>query len=668
MAPSASTRAPRSLADDLRGRSSGQIRRLLGLRPDLLQPWPADLSELARRAADDASVLEAMQSLSTPELRVLEVYACLHEAPASVVADALAEPEAAVAPVVDQLWDRGLLWGGAPLFRIVRAAQQAFGPHPCGLGPLAPSDPDPDEVRASALDVEAEDLHRLVWESPVTASPTALSVPRGEEFVVPRQSALILREGRFLPPAASPPPVEHVDPPPAIGLWAPLAGVRHLLTELHRTPMAWHSTRGVSRRVLTDWAAGMSLPHDELVAWLELAVAAGLAGPAGDELRPTPAASTWLRQDPTQMWLTLVGAWLDSDRLLLRCRPDELGAGTTAGQPRTASHRRHILRHWPVGRADVRAHLAWSLPRMVAAREQIDDIAAELAVLGLLVGDLPSAALDSLPDDPGQAVTAVPPAQEAGLIVQPDLTVIAPLNVDTTTWRLLSDLSRLESWGPVTTHRLDPGLIRSAVGTCEPDELLARLAAASRTPLPQSLEYLVRDAARHQPVRLWQATLARAVGDEAEALRDLGLQEVGPATFSSPEPMDVVRRRLEDAGVAIEADEQTPRAVPLEYPHASAHDPQAVDRLVSHLVAEDRVQADPPPLRPVDPATVAARCQQAIAAGERLWLECREAGSTLTQLVEPFELRSGRVSGWSLRDGRTVTITLARVSAIGEVQ
>ena len=75
MAPSA---LPRSLADDLRTRSAGQIVRLLRLRPDLLQPWPADLGQLARRAADDASVLEAMQSLTTPEVRGLAVFASVH--------------------------------------------------------------------------------------------------------------------------------------------------------------------------------------------------------------------------------------------------------------------------------------------------------------------------------------------------------------------------------------------------------------------------------------------------------------------------------------------------------------------------------------------------------------------------------------------------------------
>ena len=45
--------------------------------------------QLARRAADDASVLEAMQSLTTPEVRVLAVFASVHEAGVAQVEAAL---------------------------------------------------------------------------------------------------------------------------------------------------------------------------------------------------------------------------------------------------------------------------------------------------------------------------------------------------------------------------------------------------------------------------------------------------------------------------------------------------------------------------------------------------------------------------------------------------
>ncbi|MCU0298325.1 MAG: hypothetical protein MUF33_07365, partial [Candidatus Nanopelagicales bacterium] len=112
MAASAPPRTPRSLADDLRGRTAGQVTHLLRLRPDLLQPWPADLSELARRAADDASVLEALQSLTTVQLRVLEVFACIHEGTIEDVLQGLPDDPTQVRAAVDRLWHMALLWGG----------------------------------------------------------------------------------------------------------------------------------------------------------------------------------------------------------------------------------------------------------------------------------------------------------------------------------------------------------------------------------------------------------------------------------------------------------------------------------------------------------------------------------------------------------------------------
>lgn len=597
-----------------------------------------------------------MQSLTTPQLRVLEVYACLHE-------EADEDPQ-----ISAELWDRGLLWGG-PAYRIVRAAQQAFGPYPCGLGPSMHTTPDPQEVREAAEDLDPDRLRYLVWESPVSTTANPLTVTRGEQHVVPREVALILREGRYLPPAQPPAPLGAVDPAPADGLWAPVAGVRYLLGELARVPMPWNSARGVGRRALTERAQTMGVPYDDLVCWLELAAVAGLVGTADSEVRPAGASAAWLVAPAPEMWTSLVRPWLASDRTLMLCRPEELGAVTSAGRPRTALHRRNVLQAWPAGRITtegLREHLAWQRPRMVEAVAQGSDVAAELEHLGLLVGGLPTAALTALPDDVETAAASLPPAAERALIVQPDLTVIAPLNVDTPTWTLLHDVSRLESWGPVTMHRIDAASLRAAVARRSPSEVLQALTAASRTPLPQSLEYLVNDAARSQPVRIRRATLVQAGEDDAGALRELGLQEVAPGMFTSPEPLETLRDRLERAGMPVEAETSHDPGVPLEYPRTNPHEPGAVDRLVARLVAHEQVTEEPPQLQPVDPVTVTAVCQRAVASGDRLWLEFLDGGATLTHLVEPFELRAGSMSGWSLTAGRTITVPLSRIAALGE--
>lgn len=646
-----SSRTARSLADDLRGRSPGQVRRLLAVRPDLLQPWPTDLSQLARRAADDASVLTALGGLSTPSLRVLEVFAALHEATVDQVSQALAED---VTDIVGDLWERALLWGG-PVYKAVRAAQQAFGAYPCGLSAASHMTPDPQAVQAAAADLDPDRLRYLVWEQPVSTTANPLTVIRGEQNVVPREVSLILRQGRFLP--AAQPPIRTDEAPASTppGIWNVLAGVRYVLTDLARRPLSWNASRGVSRRVLQDRAAAMAVPVEELAVWLELAAVAGLVGVVETNAHPTAEAQRWLYAAEQDMWRELVTAWLDSDRPLLRCRPDDLGVLTTTGVARTAEHRRQVLEVWPAGRVsaqDLTEVLAWERPRLVEAREQSNDFLAEVTALGLLPGGV------AVADSSTPGALPVPPSDN-GLIVQPDHTIIAAANVDTATWDLLHDIAHVESWGPVIMHRIDISRLRAAAARRAPEHILQQLAQVSRTPLPQSLEYLVKDAARTAPVQVSRVTLIRSSTQESPALRELGWQEVGTGTFISEQPLDAVQRLLAQAGVAAISADQPVVALPLEYLRPAHPDPEAVDRLVAHLVESPGEVAAAPPLHPADPAQL-----RQVLQARRVWLEFGDGQQTLTHLMEPLEVRSGQVTGWSLTAARTITVPLSRIAAV----
>lgn len=647
-----SSRVPRSLADDLRGRTPGQIHTLLSLRPDLLHPWPADLSHLARRAADDASVLEALGSLSTPRLRVLEVFAALHEATIEQVDEALDDDD--VPGVVVDLWNRALLWGG-PVFKVVRAAQQAFGAYPCGLSSASHLTPDPQEVTDNAIDMDPDRLRHLIWEHPVSSAANPLTVIRGEQNIVPREVALVLRQGRFLAPAEPPLLLAPVEPVPSAA-WNVLAGVRYVLSDLRQRPLACNPQKGVSRRVLQDRATSMAVPVDDLVVWLELGAVAGLLGALDSSVHPTAEASTWLQSTPDQMWRTLIEAWLDSDRPLLRCRPDQLGCLTTAGIPRTAAHRREILAVWPQSRVtaqELQALLEWERPRLLEAREQAPDVLGELTALGLVVGGLPTASVN-------KPMAVEVPGVDNSLIVQPDHTVIAPANVDTATWALLHEIAHVESWGPVVMLRIDTAHLRLAVTTRRPAEIIAQLTRCSRTPLPQSVEYLVNDASRGAPAQVSRATVIQVGGDDGAALHALGWQQVASQTYITDQPVDVVLNALNQAGVAATSPDRTVIAPPLEYPRLQHHDPDAVDRLVGHLIENAPEVVPAPQLEPADPSTL----REVLEEARRVWLEFSDGEQTLTQLVEPLEVRSGRLSAWSLTAARTVTVPLSRIAAL----
>ncbi|MFD9218482.1 helicase-associated domain-containing protein [Streptomyces sp. NPDC060064] len=251
--------SPRTLAEALRTRGDEELAVLLRARPDLLNPVPNDLTQLATRAGTRASVVRALERLDRFTLQTAEALAVAPDpAPYDTLLALLtgyegdATIEAALPHAVGVLRAQALVWGGDDRLRLVRTARELLAPSPTrpsptGLGPTVaeatagmsptrlqeilaaaglPSSHDPvsavaaltslftDRTRMeSLLDTAPPDaltvLDRLVWGPPygeVTANPTppvrwlrdrGLLLPASPRTVVlPREAALHLRAGR----------------------------------------------------------------------------------------------------------------------------------------------------------------------------------------------------------------------------------------------------------------------------------------------------------------------------------------------------------------------------------------------------------------------------------------------------------------------------------------
>ncbi|MFE5596336.1 helicase-associated domain-containing protein [Streptomyces sp. NPDC056549] len=251
--------APRTLAEALRARGDEGLSALLRARPDLLNPVPNDLTQLATRAGTRGSVVRALERLDRFALQTAEALAVAPDpAPYPVLLGLLTgdegdpEIEAALPGAVALLREQALLWGEDDRLRLVRTARELLAPSaqhpsPTGLGPtvaeatagMSPgrvqeiiaaagltSTHDPvsavvvltglftdrermggllDEASPDALSV----LDRLVWGPPygeVTANPAppvrwlrdrGLLLPvSARTMVLPREVALHLRGGR----------------------------------------------------------------------------------------------------------------------------------------------------------------------------------------------------------------------------------------------------------------------------------------------------------------------------------------------------------------------------------------------------------------------------------------------------------------------------------------
>ncbi|MFK0265448.1 helicase-associated domain-containing protein [Streptomyces angustmyceticus] len=253
------TGTPRTLAEELRTRTDRGLAGLLRARPDLLNPVPGDVTQLATRAGTRASVIRAVERLDRFVLQTAEALAvapdpCPYDTLAALMAGDAGDPAVAaeLPRAVAELRAQALVWGPDDRLRLVRTARELLGPSaahpsPTGLGPTVteaaagmspgrlqeilaaaglPATHDPvtavaaltglftDRERMAALldTAPAESvavLDKLLWGPPyggVTDRPAphlrwlldrGLLIPAGARNVVlPREAALHLRAGR----------------------------------------------------------------------------------------------------------------------------------------------------------------------------------------------------------------------------------------------------------------------------------------------------------------------------------------------------------------------------------------------------------------------------------------------------------------------------------------
>ncbi|MCF4122220.1 helicase-associated domain-containing protein [Antribacter sp. KLBMP9083] len=325
---------------------------------------------------------------------------------------------------------------------------------------------------------------------------------------------------------------------------------------------------GLGVRDLRRVAAAMETDEASAAFVLELASTAGLVaddGEAPPSYVPTVSGVEWLDgalpgPDDAERWAVLVRAWAASRRTPWQIGTrDERGAlrATLAPDlnrpwvPRLRAQVLEVLATAPdadgaaisLTTSAVSDVLAWSTPRAVPPERAVDGLLMEAAWLGVTgagalstagralldeIGTSATAGADPAPEPRGAADrsaaergagargtadpvvaalrAALPPEVEE-VLLQGDLTGIVPGRPSRELARLLSRAADSESRGAATTVRFTAeSVTRSLDHGTTADDLLAELARRSPVPLPQPLEYLVRDTARrHGAVRIGSA-------------------------------------------------------------------------------------------------------------------------------------------------------------------
>ncbi|NEB85267.1 helicase-associated domain-containing protein, partial [Streptomyces anulatus] len=174
------------------------------------------------------------------------------------------------------------------------------------------------------------------------------------------------------------------------------------------------------------------------------------------------------------------------------------------------------------------------------------------------------ALLDEGPDAAAARLAPLIPEPLDHVLLQADLTAVAPGPLERPLAEMLSVLADVESKGGATVYRFTPGSVRRALDAGQAAaDLHAFLAAHSRTPVPQPLSYLIDDVARrHGHLRIGAASAYVRCDDEAvlnEILADrrstgLRLRRLAPTVLAAQADPGSLLEALRDMGYAPAAE------------------------------------------------------------------------------------------------------------------
>lgn len=303
---------------------------------------------------------------------------------------------------------------------------------------------------------------------------------------------------------------------------------------------------------------------------------------------PTVSADPWLHQPPERRWFAIADAWLTLPR-----RPWQIGEASTEGAPipslagdlydvSAVVERRMVLTALAAGATGksidpdaLMALIAWRHPRWQRrlSRRLVDATLEEARALGLVAHGALTASGRALLTMAERDVTAVDvdkpvvasmakalPDPIDFFLTQADLTVTAPGPLTAELSTELALVADLESGGAASVYRVTDTSVRRALDTGRTGtELMGFFTAHSKTPVPQSLEYLIDDVARRHGqlrvgvassfIRCEDATTLAAVLS-SPVTEALALRALAPTVAVSQAPLRQVLDELRAAGFA----------------------------------------------------------------------------------------------------------------------
>ncbi len=546
-------------------------------------------------------------------------------------------------------------------------------------------------------------------------------------LVVPREVGLSLRGGRTTREAVDEPPplvtsarsAKLVDQAAAGAAYELVHRVELLLDHWGAEPPTALRQGGLGVRDLKATAALLYTDERQAALHVELASAAGLLA-QGDTTEldaawlPTEGYDVWRTLPMAQRWAALAAAWLDNSRLTGLVGTRLQGKGVNALAPElerswlTDTRRAVLAQVDDLDRGCVLAagtgvpslvtRLQWLRPRRPASRaDAVAWAVEEGAVIGVLgLGGMSAHGRALLAEGAEAAAAAIAPLLPKPVdhvLLQADLTAVAPGPLEESLARDLATVAHVESRGGATVYRFTEGSVRHAIdvgwSATEVHEVIVR---ASRTEVPQPLQYLIDDVARTFGTVRVGAVEAFLRSDDEAALaalvhdpRGLRLRRIAPTVLVSDTPLDVLLPRLRELGVApvVEGPDGVVRVTRRDAHRAKSprgsgtgRRAEAAARGAAHTAATvtairagDRAAS----LRPASagpgprqsPASAMAVLREAVETGATVWIGYVDAdGSTHERVVDPQRVDGGWLRAFDHRSEEVRSYAVHRISSV----
>lgn len=565
-----------------------------------------------------------------------------------------------------------------------------------------------------------------------------LAVVDADHVALPREIGLHLRGGLVHADVSTLPPTATVDERDGTAVDAAAgAAAAELVRLVGELAEAWGTrppnvlrSGGLGVRDLRRTAALLEVGEPVTALVAELAYQAGLIaddGEADPRWAPTPAYDVWAGEAGELRWAVLALAWLGGARVpgLVGSRDDKGAvraalssdverAGAAAVRDDVLAGLNELGSRAAIDAGSLLARLRWRRPRRTGG------LYADLVRWTLEEAELLGVTGRGAVSTPGRLLakgqpTVGPPSAAAlaaalrpllpipvdHVLLQADLTAVAPGPLEPEVARLMQLSADIESRGGATVYRFSPASVRRALDAgLDADGLVGELVRHSRTPVPQALEYLVRDVARRHGLVRVGGVSSYLRSDDPTLLRELladrrtaalRLRALAPTVLASPADPATVLDVLRRAGLAPAAESalgellvRRPdvRRSPARRPPPAARRVAPTPALLEAVLRG--LRADVPPegaaeasratgmsraaraaVPTTDLAVTLAALRDAVAGRHQVWIGYADAAGRVRRLaVQPLAVEDGRITAFDQAGEQIRTFSVHRVTGV----